>query len=739
MTDKITTDKMTSPDLGAMPARPALRQGPRARGSRLSAAHLLQGLRVLTCRVTSVALVGLLALLAIAPPAAATDGTTPRAKEIETYLAGYPKRALAELTELVARADMESAAERRYLHALYGQSLVAAGRSVEALGLAQRMEREADARDDSLSRATALLVRGGVESQSGDYAKANALAKEARALVGTAAEPYLAYWAAMTIGITARGRGQLEESLGSLHDALAAAQGVDDAYRQSHALYQLSTLYLALKQPQNALDASRQAFAFAEVAGIAHAMVNARMAESAAMELLDDPVRELAAMQEALAIARKAQSKVAEGLALINLADIQLRRKRFNDALDLSRRSLALAREFDNAGSMATSKANMGFALFGLGRSVEGKRLADEALADYERTGATAEIASLLGEYSLYLEKSGDYKAALALYHRERKLYDDIAATAHQKSVLEMQGKYESEKGRREIELLNRQNDLNSAELENRVLRERIWWLLATIFAVSFMVVAVLYRKLRVTNALLATRNRELNVSSSRDPLTALYNRRYFQDFMRDDLARPERRHIDDGQQPIHALLLIDIDRFKETNDRHGHAAGDSVLVVVAQRLRETLRETDMIVRWGGEEFLVFVPATNAEKLDEIATRIMDAIAAEPIMHRGNSIRVTASIGYAPMPLPPDNIALSWERAISLIDMALYMAKIHGRNCAYGIRGLHRSDDEALATIERDLAKAWESGMVDMHLQPGPDVGTFPIADSPRVTARAGD
>jgi diguanylate cyclase (GGDEF)-like protein len=739
MTDKITADKMTSPDLGAMPARPALRQGPRARGSRLSAAHLLQGLRVLTCRMTSVALIGLLALWAIAPPAAATDGTTPRAKEIETYLAGYPKRALAELTELVARADMESAAERRYLHALYGQSLVAAGRSVEALGLAERIEREADARDDSLDRATALLVRGGVESQSGDYAKANALAKEARALVGTAAEPHLAYWAAMTIGITARGRGQLEESLGSLHDALAAAQGVDDAYRQSYALYQLSTLYLALKQPQNALDASRQAFAFAEVAGIAHAMVNARMAESAAMELLDDPVRELAAMQEALAIARKAQSKVAEGLALINLADIQLRRKRFNDALDLSRRSLALAREFDNAGAMATSKANMGFALFGLGRSAEGKRLADEALADYERTGATAEIASLLGEYSHYLEKSGDYKAALALYHRERKLYDDIAATAHQKSVLEMQGKYESEKGRREIELLNRQNDLNSAELENRVLQERIWWLLATIFAVSFMVVAVLYRKLRVTNALLATRNRELNVSSSRDPLTALYNRRYFQDFMRDDLARPERRHIDDDQQPIHALLLIDIDRFKETNDRHGHAAGDSVLVVVAQRLRETLRETDMIVRWGGEEFLVFVPATNAEKLDEIATRIMDAIAAEPIMHRGNSIRVTASIGYAPMPLPPENIALSWERAISLIDMALYMAKIHGRNCAYGIRGLRRSDDEALATIERDLAKAWECGMVDMHLQPGPDVGTFPIADSPRATARAGD
>ena len=142
-----------------------------------------------------------------------------------------------------------------------------------------------------------------------------------------------------------------------------------------------------------------------------------------------------------------------------------------------------------------------------------------------------------------------------------------------------------------------------------------------------------------------------------------------------------------------------------------------------------------MIVRWGGEEFLVFVPETSAEKLDEIATRIMQAIACEPIVHQGSRIRITASIGYAPMPLPPDEVALSWERAISLVDMALYMAKVHGRNRAYGIRGLRRSDDEALATIERDLEKAWENGMVDLHLQPGPDVGASLLADASRALA----
>jgi diguanylate cyclase (GGDEF)-like protein len=662
-------------------------------------------------------------MFAAVPGADAAETVLAQAREIEAQLYGHPKRAQADLAALVERADGASGMERRYVWALYGQALVAAGKTTEALALADRLEREASNPQDDLLRATALLVRGTVEWRAGDAAKANTLAKGARALLRGAADPYPEYLAAMTIGVTARSRGQLEEAMGSLQDALTMAERDGDAYRRSGALYQLSNLYLMLKQPQNALDASRQAFHFAEVAGSTSGMVKARMAESAALEILDDPVRELAAMEEALALARKSRSQAGESVALINLADIRLRRRQFSEALDLSRQSLALAVEYNDAGSIATSKANIGFALFGLGRAGEGKRFADEALAEYERTGATAEIATLLGEYGHYLEKAGDHRTALAFFHRERGLHDEMAAIAHQRSVLELQEKYESERSRREIELLSRQNALNSAQLENQALRERVWWLFAAVFVISLSVTAVFYRKLRVNNGQLAQKNRELSVRSSRDPLTALYNRRYFQDFMRDTPDRQERRRRGEGDLPIQALLLIDIDLFKQTNDRYGHAAGDAVLVAVARRLRETLRETDMIVRWGGEEFLIFVPATSAEKLDDIAARVMAAVASEPIVYQGNCIRVTASIGYAPMPLPPENITLPWERAIGLADMALYMAKLHGRNCAYGIRRLRRSDDEAMERIERDLQSAWANGMVEMHLEPGPAPG----------------
>ena len=154
------------------------------------------------------------------------------------------------------------------------------------------------------SSATALLIRSAIESTSGDAARANALAREARELVAKSGDLYLRYWASLALGTTARTRGLTEEALISLQEALSLAEAADDAYRRSGALYQLSVLQLALKNGPAALTASLAAFSNGEAAKSAYAMANARMAESAAMELLHRPKREIAAMEEALAIAR---------------------------------------------------------------------------------------------------------------------------------------------------------------------------------------------------------------------------------------------------------------------------------------------------------------------------------------------------------------------------------------------------------------------------------------------------
>jgi diguanylate cyclase (GGDEF)-like protein len=676
--------------------------------------NLLAGLFRWSWRTPLAALLALFAMSA----ASANDELVHRALEIDAALYGYPQRALLDLEGLVPRADVAPREARRFVYSLYGQAMVLAGKAPAAAELADRLEAEATKAQDLPELATARLIRSAIESSAGDAAKAAALAREARTLAKGSDDAFLQYWAALAFGTSARTRGQSEEALRALHDALSFADKAGNAYRRSSVLYQLSVLHLALKQGQESLAGSLAAYQDAKAANSIYAMANAKMAESAVMDLLQQPSRELAAMQEALALARNAHSQVAEGRALVNLSDIRLRRKQFGEALSFARQALARAQATSDARLAAASKANMGFSLLGLGRIAEGKRLTDEAVADYERTGATANIVELIDEYGSDLERVGDYQGALALYHREKTLKEEIAQETELRTLVELQEKYESEKRNREISLLNRENRLKTAELANRELEQRIWWSLAGLFALSFIVVAVLYRKLRVTNQLLGQKNAELGIQSTRDPLTGLYNRRYFQNFITAEHAGPERRRREDDRT-VRALLLIDIDRFKETNDRFGHALGDAVLVEVARRLRDSLRETDKIVRWGGEEFLVLA-TTDADRLDELATRILHRISAEPIILLDKRIRTTASVGYVPIPLPPSDIPLPWDTAIGLVDMALYMAKANGRNRAYGIRRLAHSDPETLAAAERDLEHASKAGLVEMHVVYGP-------------------
>jgi diguanylate cyclase (GGDEF)-like protein len=170
------------------------------------------------------------------------------------------------------------------------------------------------------------------------------------------------------------------------------------------------------------------------------------------------------------------------------------------------------------------------------------------------------------------------------------------------------------------------------------------------------------------------------------------------------------------GEEIVSAMFLLDVDHFKHINDTYGHGAGDAVLREIADALREILRETDMIVRWGGEEFLAFLPAVPRGSLDEVARRLLAGIPQRPIDYQGTPLSVNVSIGFAPFPLAPGAGAISWERAINIVDMALYLAKGHGRNRAYGVRGLAGLDPAAMDEIEHDIEKAWRAGLVDLAI-----------------------
>ena len=134
-------------------------------------------------------------------------------------------------------------------------------------------------------------------------------------------------------------------------------------------------------------------------------------------------------------------------------------------------------------------------------------------------------------------------------------------------------------------------------------------------------------------------------------------------------------------------FFMIDIDAFKRINDGHGHQAGDEVLVQFAQRLRTLCREDDLLVRWGGEEFVLVTRLGDPDSAVRLAERIRAAVAGEAMyLSHGAVLSITCSIGFAPWPFSTTWPALGdWQQTSALADRCLYAAKAAGRNAWVGL------------------------------------------------------
>lgn len=204
------------------------------------------------------------------------------------------------------------------------------------------------------------------------------------------------------------------------------------------------------------------------------------------------------------------------------------------------------------------------------------------------------------------------------------------------------------------------------------------------------------------------------NFQSLHDVLTGLPNRAHFtQRFAR---AIDEAR----AQSLEAALLLIDLDHFKDVNDTLGHAAGDELLVALSQRLRHTRHGTEVLARWGGDEFLVLLTSPRIrEDLDALHERISVALAA-PLLVAGTQLRVTSSIGVALYPQDGESIEILLRNA----DLAMYAAKQRGRNTLAYFDGHMAETVRSRTELEKELRHALEREEFEVYFQPRVDVAT---------------
>ncbi len=509
----------------------------------------------------------------------------------------------------------------------------------------------------------------------------------------------------------------LENTLKSLQYAKENPKRAQVAHLTSLNL--LGNVYMAMTNWDKALQVMEEGLVLADAIGSTRLKGTILLNRGAAFASLGRARDSVASYEKALKIGQEAGLVGLQGTALNNMGDSYLISKDYPKAEALARQALVKFREAGEWGGVATAQSNIGFALMGQGRIREGDAEVRAALRLSQESGAKTDQEAILGELGRMYEQAGLYRDAVATIREQQKLSAQLFRADREQSVAALQEQFDAVQRQKQIELLARANSLKDAEIANQRLQQVVTLLGVVVTVMGGVFVYLLYRRVRRTNEKLREANQQLQFHAVRDPLTGLFNRRSFFELMSkravDAVAGRREDDVPDG------LLVLDIDHFKAINDSLGHAGGDTVLVEVAKRLRAAVRDTDMVMRWGGEEFLIFSPKANAEHLKNLAQRVLKVVAETPIAVGDTVLTVTATGGFLSLPFSDlSETECNWEKAMQIADMALYLGKVNGRNRAYGLNRLLAPFEQVMPVLERDISAALKAGMVELVEVQGP-------------------
>lgn len=629
--------------------------------------------------------------------------------EVESQLRGQPERALEVLAGILPTLSDDARVEALLVRGSY--QLV-----VEDRAAVERTAQELDqlGMRQPLAAAAVGLLRARAVARGGPASRADRLLAEALTRLPENAPALLRLRFMETQANLKRSLGKMDAAIALYQQAVTLADLLGEPWWRVDMRSSLAYTLVLINQAKRAREINQEALEIARQAGDPLSLSSVMTMEAITAGVLGLTDIELKSSEAAIDLARQAGAKRTEVHSTANLADFYLKRGDYGTALKLAQQALPLAREVKDSSAESLALTNAGLATIGLGRHEEGKALVNQALILEERAGALTEKLAVQFELGHMLEKVGLLSEAWTALSEHRRTADEVFQRQHQQAVLELQEGFDAERRQRDLLALQAENGIKEASLQRRDLQQKLWVAGITAGVLLLTLVAVLLRRMRHSNAQLTSSNEQLQVASERDPLTGLANRRH--------LLAAMSRAASEGGGFEGAMLLIDLDHFKHINDTHGHSAGDKVLVEVANRLRAAMRDEDLTVRWGGEEFLVVVRTLPQEEVEALAQRLLLAIGGQAISVGEQRLMVTASIGFAVFPIEPARQALAWERAIDLVDTAMYLAKAHGRNRAYGVRALHDQQGAGATAQPGELESAWRSGRADLSHVTGPEV-----------------
>ena len=556
--------------------------------------------------------------------------------------------------------------------------------------------------------ASTLLQLATSERNLSNYSTAMTYVRRAMSIAQIEQDDLLKARLNLELGIIHQDQGEIETALEPLKQALRYFRENKMANEMSLSLLRIGDIYSLLKQAALAHTYYQDAFDSIENTGTPRLLgiIKARMGALAlkvgdinqAIGTIDDALTLLLSTDDVGAIA---QAKMLLGNALVESGDVAKGRELLKEAMQFARSSgqAKLMKE----GRLALSQAYMKEQSFEL------------ALAE-ARTGTidarkNRDIRGQLSFLSIQLSafvSLGEFKKALDIQSVIQQLRERLLDSENRSAIEGLQAEIELVRQSRTLEKLEESKQLVLAQAERENLQTTLFWSVSlAALLLTFLVwsrykqrqqTIILRREVRQQTLTLQEKNQELERAyktleevSLRDPLTGLYNRHYLESQLPGEIRRSQfsvkqNTNANKTKQDL-LCLLIDIDHFKRINDDYGHMAGDKVLSAFANVLKEVFRQTDLIIRWGGEEFLVVCRQSNREELPELAERCREMVARTSFdTGQEAPINITCSIGFSL--LPPDkedDFDAAWKRTFAVVDYALYATKLSGRNGWVGV------------------------------------------------------
>ena len=556
--------------------------------------------------------------------------------------------------------------------------------------------------------AATLLQLATSERNLSNYSTAMTYVKRAMSIAQIEQDDLLKARLNLELGIIHQDQGEIETALEPLKQALRYFRENKMANEMSLSLLRIGDIYSLLNQAALAHTYYEDAFDSIENTGTPRLLgiIKARMGALAlkagdinqAIETINDALTLLLSTDDVGAIA---QAKMLLGNALVESGDVTKGRELLKEAMQFARSSgqAKLMKE----GRLALSQAYMKEQSFELALA-EARTGTIDARKNRDIRGQLSFLAIQLSAFV----SLGEFKKALDIQSVIQQLRERLLDSENKSAIEGLQAEIELVRQSRTLEKLEESKQLVLAQAERENLQTTLFWSVSlAALLLTFLVwsrykqrqqTIILRREVRQQTLTLQEKNQELERAyktleevSLRDPLTGLYNRHYLEsqlpgEIRRSQFSAKQNTYANKAKQDL-LCLLIDIDHFKRINDDYGHMAGDKVLSAFANVLKEVFRQTDLIIRWGGEEFLVVCRQSNREELPELAERCREMVARTSFdIGKEAPINITCSIGFSL--LPPDkedDFDAAWKRTFAVVDYALYATKLSGRNGWVGV------------------------------------------------------